>query len=205
LCQSLAKLKSQEFFDKIIFFKDNELEYNFLMGFNFRHQGNKKQALKYYDEVLRINPNHKRTKHELVSIYLNIGDYKNALNIALENYVANKSNMYNIHSLFVSIVRTGKGKGNVKILNELLENIKKSPSSKGKDMIRCMEGEYEYYINDNLSKAMKILEDAIVLNENKVYPSIAIKLINKNNTKEPLATLDKFEEISDIDYLSIND
>ena len=41
---------------------------------------------------------------------------------------------------------------------------------KAEDMVRCMKGEYAYYVRNDLNRARLLLLEAVQLNENKNYP-----------------------------------
>lgn len=205
LCQSLAKLcRSDEFFDRVRFFKENETEYQFLLGFYYRHSGNKPKALEAYNNVIKANPKHNRAKLEIVNIYLSQEKYIDAISDAESIYERNKNNIYNIHSYYISLIRSGKGKKKIDKVNELMDGAKKFISIKGNDMYKCMLGEYEFYINNNLTKAIELLEEAYNLNENKSYPIKALELIYKKlDMRKPLEKLKKISKkiVEDIDYL----
>ena len=57
--------------------------------------------------------------------------------------------------------------------------MKGSMSTKAADMLRCMEGEYEYYVNGDINKAKEILLYAVDCNENKKYPIRSLREIYK--------------------------
>ena len=56
--------------------------------------------------------------------------------------------------------------GNVTNEIKLVDNV----ATKAEDMARCMEGEYAYYVKNDINRARDILKNAIEMNENKSYP-----------------------------------
>lgn len=183
LTLAYARTKNEKFFDYISFFNNeiNKLEYYFLLGFYYRHRGNRTKALENYTKVLDYYPEHSRSKREIVNIYLSLGQYDNALDLAKDNYEKRQTNIYHIHSYFVSIIRRKKtNKSDIKILESLMKSVKLNPDIKSDDILRCMQGEYSYYIENNINKANEILLEAIKLNQNKNYPKKSLSEIYKN-------------------------
>jgi hypothetical protein len=183
LTLAYARTKDERFFDHIGYFNNttSKLDYYFLLGFYHRHKNEKDLALEYYNKVLDINSNHSRAKREKVIILLSKGEYQEALDLARGNYEKRRTNIYHIHSYFVCIIRRRimMSEKEISILNELIAAAEKSSDIKAEDIARCMKGEYEYYINNNMPKASSILKEAIKLNNNKVYPRKSLLEIYK--------------------------
>lgn len=169
---AMAKCKDRRALDNIKYFKNDSVAQNFLRGFYYRHIGEKNKALDCYYRVLEKDGNHARSKREIVNILLSQGKYSEALEMAKDNYSMNKTNIYHIHSYFICLIRRKEYlvPQDIKVLDSLLESMKDNIATKAEDMARCMEGEYAYYVKNDINQAKDILKDAIAMNENKSYP-----------------------------------
>jgi tetratricopeptide (TPR) repeat protein len=206
LTLAYARTKDEKFFDHISFFKNdlNNLDYHFLLGFYYRNKGNRSKALENYTKALEYYPEHSRSKREIVNIYLSLGNYDEALDLARDNYEKRQTNIYHIHSYFISIIRRKKPttSNDIKVLGRLMNSVKSNPDIKSDDILRCMQGEYAYYIEKNIDKANEILLEAIKLNHNKNYPKKSLSEIYKiaglNNAYEELnsAVIDEDDDES---------
>lgn len=203
LTLAYARTKNDEFFKHISFFKNdyNALDYHFLLGFYYRHKGDKPKALENYYKALDIHSEHSRTKREIVNILLSQKEYNEAIHIAKDNYEKRKTNIFHIHSYFICIIRK-KGtitKVELGILEKLMESVNNSRDIKSEDIYRCMNGEYSYYVGNDFKKANSILLEAMQLNDNKNYPKRSLLEIYKKegleNAFEELDSDDTFDEI----------
>ena len=169
---AMAKCKDRRALDNIKYFKNDSVAQNFLKGFYYRHIGEKSKALDCYYRVLAKDKNHARSKREIVNILLSQGKYSEALDMAKDNYSMNKTNIYHIHSYFICLIRRKEYlvPQDIKVLDSLLESMKDNVATKAEDMARCMEGEYAYYVKNDINRARDILKNAIEMNENKSYP-----------------------------------
>lgn len=204
LTLAYARTRNDKFFDHISFFKNeiNNLDYYFLLGFYHRHKGNKSKALEYYHKALEYYPEHSRTKREIVNLYLSLGQYEDALELAKENYEKRKTNIYHIHSYFISVIRRKKQftSSEITTLQTLMNAVESNPDIKSDDILRCMKGEYAYYVESNLDLANDILLEAIQLNENKNYPKKSLSVIyRKEELNEALDELNNYNDIDDSD------
>ena len=82
------------------------------------------------------------------------------------------TNIYHIHSYFICLIRRKEYlvPHDIMVLDSLLESMKDNVATKAEDMARCMEGEYAYYVKNDINRARDILKNAIDMNENKSYP-----------------------------------
>lgn len=204
LTLAYARTRNDKFFDHISFFKNeiNNLDYYFLLGFYHRHKGNKSKALEYYHKALEYYPEHSRTKREIVNLYLSLGQYEDALELAKENYEKRKTNIYHIHSYFISVIRRKKQftSSEITTLQTLMNAVESNPDIKSDDILRCMKGEYAYYVESNLDLANDILLEAIQLNENKNYPKKSLsEIYRKEGLNEALDELNNYNDIDDSD------
>lgn len=184
---AMAKCKDRRALENIKFFKNDSLAQNFLKGFYYRHIGEKNKALDCYYRVLKKDRNHARSKREIVNILLSQGKYSEALEMAKDNYSMNKTNIYHIHSYFICLIRRKEYlvPQDIKVLDSLLESMKDNIATKAEDMARCMEGEYAYYVKNDINRARDILKDAIDMNEDKSYPQKSLYEIYRTEKRLP--------------------
>lgn len=204
LTLAYARTRNDYFFDHISFFKNeiNNLDYYFLLGFYHRHKGNKSKALEYYHKALEYYPEHSRTKREIVNLYLSLGQYEDALELAKENYEKRKTNIYHIHSYFISVIRRKKRftSSEITTLQTLMNAVESNPDIKSDDILRCMKGEYAYYVKSNFDLANNILLEAIQLNENKNYPKKSLsEIYRKEGLNQALDELNNYNGNDDSD------
>lgn len=204
LTLAYARTKNDKFFDHISFFKNdiNNLDYYFLLGFYHRHKGNKSKALEYYHKALEYYSDHSRTKREIVNLHLSLGQYDEALELAKENYEKRKTNIYHIHSYFISLIRRRKQFSNSEIdtLQTLMDAVESNPDIKSDDILRCMKGEYTYYVESNLELANDILLEAIQLNDNRNYPKKSLsEIYRKEGLSDAIDELNNHHDIDDSD------
>lgn len=202
LTLAYARTKNDNFFDHIAYFRNdtNNLDYYFLLGFYYRHKGNKTKALENFHKALEVYSDHSRTKRELVNIYLSLGRYGEALELARQNYEKRQTNIYHIHSYFICLIRgqSGLSGSAIKILQRLMEAVKSSADVKSEDILRCMQGEYAYYIEHKFEKANEILLEAISLNQNKNYPKKSLmEIYRKKGLESAYDDLNSSEQLDD--------
>lgn len=207
LTLAYARTKNDNFFNHISYFKNdnNNLDYYFLLGFYYRHKGNKTKALENFHKALEVYSDHSRTKREIVNIYLSLGRYGDALELARQNYEKRQTNIYHIHSYFLCLIRgqTSLTDSTVKVLRKLMEAVKSSSDVKSEDLLRCIHGEYAYYIEHDFEKANEILLEAISLNQNKNYPKKSLlEIYRKKGLESAYDDLSSSEELDDDDLLN---
>lgn len=184
---AMAKNKDRRALDNLRYFKKDSVAQNFLKGFYFRHVGEREKALECFYRVLDKDKTNAKSKREIVNILLSQGKYSEALDMAKENYSNNKTNIYHIHSYFICLIRRKEYlvPQDIKILDSLIESMRENVAVKAEDMARCMEGEYAYYVKNDLNQAKMILEEAIELNEDKSYPKKSLFEIYKTDKRLP--------------------
>ena len=179
LTLALSKEKDRRAWEHLQYFKDDSIPYFFLKGFYFRNIGERSQAMACYDRVLKLNPNHQRSKREKVNILFSLGKYADAYKLAKENYESNKSNIYHIHSYFVALLRGIEylTSNDIKVLDGLIRDMESQIDRKAEDMVRCMKGEYAYYVKNDYGASCSLLLDAIQQNVNTKYPKKSLREI----------------------------
>lgn len=73
--------------------------------------------------------------------------------------------------IFIALIRRRKDLSNDdrSELQRLIEDVERSNHSKATDVCLCMQGEYSYYVEHDIQKAISILNEALKINENKMY------------------------------------
>lgn len=143
-----------------------------------------------------------------MNILLSLGKYSEAYELAKENYEYDKTNIYHIHSFFISLVRRKEYLTitDIGVLDDLIRDMESRIDRKAEDMSRCMKGEYAYYVKNDLDQARLILLEAIHLNENKNYPKKSLKEIYKSAkrlhefSQLGLTDVSEYYEIDDFEY-----
>lgn len=69
-------------------------------------KGRNLDAIDKLNSVLAINPRFYRAKRELVQVYINIERFNDALILARDSYLLDKSNPFNLQSYFRCLIKT---------------------------------------------------------------------------------------------------
>lgn len=182
LVRVYARTGRNEFWQAL---QESPLDYidrEFLKGFYYRNKRSPdeiKKALTHFKNVLDQSPSHRRTKREIVNTYLLLDDYEKALEYAKDNYKENQSDILHLQSYFIALIRNKKFNANTdeRAIKELMECAKANPDPRSQDVYKCMLGEYEYWVNKDLNRAIDILDEATKTNENIRYPLKAMLII----------------------------
>ncbi|MBC8415505.1 MAG: hypothetical protein H8E11_03655, partial [Candidatus Cloacimonetes bacterium] len=159
LCQSLAKLKDTRFTKEVQKIKGSE--HNFLLGFYYRQLGNNIKAIERQKMALKERKYFPRAQRELVQLYLNLEDFDKALDLAKTNYCNSKNNPYHIQAYFRCLINSEKNSENSKIIKELLPNLDKIKTDKGKEMFLQAKAQYYAFFKNDKLKAYQYVEQAI--------------------------------------------
>ncbi|WP_162340150.1 toll/interleukin-1 receptor domain-containing protein [Cyclobacterium salsum] len=174
LCLTLARNKSSRFEVEVDYL--DGADYDFLYGFYLRFKGKLEAAMTFLQRSLEKNPNSQKAKRELVNILLLNKDYKKAIALAKENYEQQKLNAFHIQAYFICLIRKPYlSKDDKLVIDQLFKSIEKSYDSKSKEIASVMEGEYEYYVKKDTTKAISILRECIKNNSSKHYPQKALE------------------------------
>ncbi|PQJ12220.1 hypothetical protein CJD36_000215 [Flavipsychrobacter stenotrophus] len=177
-CKDHRKGNKDKFFEEIQYFKtqineneyNNLKDYNFLMGFYYRNSDQMEKAEEYFTKVLSSDPNHSRSKRELVSVYLRQGFYSKALNLAEENFKKSKSNIHHINAYFKCLVRKSDLNSDEKLtLKELLERTAKNVDKRKDEFHTAMSSEYEYFINHKVDVAIADLKETLKTTKRSIH------------------------------------
>ncbi|ADB39094.1 toll/interleukin-1 receptor domain-containing protein [Spirosoma linguale] len=161
LCLSLARKKRERFKDEVQFFKG--ADYQFLFGFFNRIIGKSGFALNNFNKALEERPSFHRAKRELVKVYINLGMYDDAYDLAKSNYINDKNDPYHAHAYFDCLVRRKDATSHAKTLRDLIENLEKINTNKAKEMALLSQADYDYYINNDPEEALNTIRRFIYL------------------------------------------
>lgn len=199
MCQSMARSSNAEFFDWIENF-DNASKY-FLLGFYFRYENNLTKAKSSYEKALHYTNKNvysekmkTRIRQELVIVLQKLELFEDALELAEENYEQYPTNTYYIVAYFRSLVRDKKKKPDTSLLKRLITELNDSFDPHKESFAIIQEGEYEYYINGDFEKAIRVFEEGIAVNKSRrtsIFSSLfeickrqeAVQIANNIKTK----------------------
>lgn len=143
LCQVLARMKDNEFFNYIKYIDDKDSQ-NFLLGFYYRYKEDYPQAEKFLKKVLDVNPNMQVARRELVNVFLNQSKYGTALPWAKENYERKKTNSYHIEAYFRCLVSQFPWDEDVEsTLKQLIHEMQDNFSKRKDELLEAMQLEYD--------------------------------------------------------------
>lgn len=147
---------------KSIFFYESA-DFYFLKGFYWRLKKDLRKAEQFLNNALEMNPNHQRTKREIVNVYIMNENYQEGLALAKENFMRKKTNPFHIQAYFICLLHNNEHNvvGVSSELSMLLDLIQKSLDKKAKSMYTTMYGEFIYYVQNDPQKAIGVLEHSV--------------------------------------------
>ena len=162
LCMSLARMKDRRFEREVDFFYESA-DFYFLKGFYWRLKKDLRKAEQCLNNALEMNPNHQRTKREIVNVYIMNENYQEGLALAKENFMRKKTNPFHIQAYFICLLHNNEHNvvGVSSELSMLLDLIQKSLDKKAKSMYTTMYGEFFYYVQNDPQKAIEVLEHSV--------------------------------------------
>ena len=188
LCLALCRLQNARFFEEV---KNlSGADYFFLRGFYLRNGLKYSDAEKYYRQALQQSRNLQRAKRELVTTLLAQNKYKDALEMAKENYEKDPDNSYQIHGYFRCLVRKhGMTLQDREVLKQLMDAMSVNYSDKHEELLEAMNIEYQAYVLHNSPSAMIDIFDKAI----NLYPkSVNIERAAYNYKKnQEMVTADK--------------
>lgn len=193
LCLSLCRLQNERFFQEVHHFSG--ADYNFLMGFYMRNETNYPSAEKYYTKALEYQPKLAKALRELVTVMLAQRRFKDALELAKNNYLAQPSNTYHIHAYFRCLVREREITSTDRdILRQLIDEMDNSQSPKKMSLIRAMKLEYDAFASEKKIEPGRLIEDAN--NALREFPSSVDvqRVVNAIHAKQGICQLKSFDE-----------
>ena len=165
LCLSLCRKSNKRLFDEVEYFNRKEFyTYNFILGFYYRNLGNFAKAETFYEKALSNSNNAKasfltKAEHELSIARMKLGNYDGALEIAQKSYEKFPMNTFNIDAYHRCYVRSHHP--DLAVLDKLYEDMASSYIPYKKTILGIFRSERAFYVDNNIEKALKILEDLI--------------------------------------------
>jgi len=190
LCLSLARLQSERFFKEVMEIRGSD--HDFLFGFYYRLSGNSVKAIERLTNALIDRPNFPRAKRELVQVYLYIGDYETALELAKQNHEYDKTNPYHIQAYFRCLIRDEKIINKGPIMEELLTNLSKIRSDKAKEMYLEARAQYEAFYKHDGNNALTSINNAL-----KEFPDSVYFKITKFDICEKFGVIGEMKDLLD--------
>ena len=207
LCLSLARTRNRRILEEVQ--KIDGPDHNFLIGFYYRIIGRHEDAINKFYKVLEDNPNFYRAKRELVQVFINTEQYKEAFSLAKDNYFADKNNVYNMQSYFRCLIKL-EGSKSKEELNNLLSLLENNPHIRAREMYFTAKVDYCSFVDLNNEMALEIANDAISSFPKSIYPYLSkLELLRRTKNYSELEKLIKelesrFNSDSDSDiYLKL--
>ena len=162
LCLSLARTSDTRFMQEVEYF-ENSADYYFLKGFYYRIAHKLEEAEDCLIEALAYSPNHQRSKRELVNVLIMKDDFEGGLQMAKENFERQKTNPFHIQGYFICLIQVNSNNISAvrEELDKLMSLIGKLTDPKARSIQTTMKGEYAYFVDKDLKKAVQILEESV--------------------------------------------
>jgi hypothetical protein len=183
LCLSLARTRDARFLTEIQNIKGPDHE--FLFGFYYRLTGQFTKALERLSKVLSDN----KARREMVQVLINTEDYEGALELARQNYEGNKSNPYHIHAFLLCLIKQqSKDAEAIKLMESLLERLRRIPSERANQMYMNSYAQYLAFIKSDECESLNVINAAIQRYKSIIYPKL-----------QKFDICDKFNRIKEMD------
>lgn len=181
LCLALARERnSDRFFKELNNVRKSEKD--FLLGFYHRLIGNLDNAIEYIGNSLRLRPNFKRAKAELVNALIAKEDYATAIDMAKENYEYVKNNPFNIHNYLRCLIITKSEEEG--LIEKLLSELEMIKTDKANEMFLLTKARYLSIKQDE--KALDLVLEALSKYSDSFYPVVTMLEIAEKLKKTDL-------------------
>ena len=197
LCLSLARLKDKRVVKEV--FRIRGPEHDFVLGYYYRLCGRHTEAIAKLSGLLNTPYIVSRTKRELVQVYLYIEEFDKALEMAKDNYEANRGNQFHIQSYMNCLLNSETVLEHQSVITGLIGELELINSNQSREMMYIARGLVEAKINSNMTKAYNFIDDAIAINPAVHYPyfakfDIALKFRDTETMLDTLADIKKLAE-----------
>ena len=159
LCSALAKLRSNDFLTEVQKLDDDDKK--FLLAFYYRQIGKNDRALKYLNELLRKRPEMSKAKREKVLVLKNLQQFKEATELAKENYYLYSDNPYHIQAYFECLINTYHSNPEDELLLDLEAKLGRITSEKAQSMYSRCHALYLAYVIKDYDIAISHIDSAI--------------------------------------------
>lgn len=168
-CRALARQQSEVFYAEVEHFnrriagtmQDSDyIEYNFLRGFMYRHEGRYDKALDCYNNVLGKKEKHQGAMREIVIVYKEMEDYDSAFFYAQQNYARYPENPFQIQPYFEALVRRPNlAEKEEQDLARMQETLRTLNSRKPINIYYELMAQYAFYIEKDEAKTRAFLSE----------------------------------------------
>lgn len=160
LCSALARIAHKRFNDEVKYFKG--VDEFFLRGFYHRNAMEYDKAERWLGKAISKSPNLQRAKREMVTVLLAQEKFREALDMARDNYHSNPENSYQIHGYFRCLVKKSPLSSEDKdVLKRLMEEMKCNLSDKHEEMYVAMDIEYKDLVEHRgMAEMIAVIGDA---------------------------------------------
>ena len=160
LCSALARIAHKRFNDEVKYFKG--VDEFFLRGFYHRNAKEYDKAERWLGKAIAQSPNLQRAKREMVTVLLAQEKFREALDLARDNYNSNPENSYQIHGYFRCLVKKSPLSSEDKaVLKRLMEEMKCNLSDKHEEMYAAMDIEYKDLVEHrSMAEMIAVIDEA---------------------------------------------
>ena len=133
------------------------------------------KALENLEDAMRQKTNFSRAKREKVQVYLNVFEYELARNLAKENYLKWKDNLFHIQAYFLILLQESYSVENKQKLEVMLNKLNdmQNTSPKSREIyLECKTLFTSHYLHDKEAAAIMIKE-LIIEFPKSMYPILA--------------------------------
>jgi len=188
LCLSLARQRNKKCLEEVQLVQG--IEHDFILGFYYRQLRRYPDAIRKFLAVLKENKHHYRSKHQLVQIFLNTEEYDKAERLAKDLYIDNALNPFNAYAYFTSMIMQPAKVVDKSIFKDILEKLAANLSDRSQEMYLSARALYLAFIENNQTDAISVINEAVDLFQNIIYPRInKFKICHHFNMKECMQTV----------------
>ena len=199
LCLSLARERHDRFLREVQ--EIHGPEHHFLFGFFYRLTGQYKKSLDSLLNCLRERKNFQRAKRELVQVYLLIGEYDKAKELARQNYETDRLNPYHIQAYFNCLINGQWSLQEKEVMQALIKRLLDIDTERAKEMYFNALAKFTAICEDNEELALSYIDPSISLFKNSIYP-----LLTKFDICKHFSRLDDMKSvIKDIEKITDNE
>lgn len=167
LCMALAQKRDRRFLAEVQ--EIHGADHNFLLGFYYRREGQYERALTEIEKSLEQRKNFSKAKREKVQLLINLEQYDDAIELAKENYINDKKNVYHAHAYLLCILKSGRAADNKDVIDDIILSISKSVTDLGKELYPRCSALVSMYCEKDLDKALALIDKAIDESDYKIY------------------------------------
>lgn len=172
-CMSLARRRDTRFTSEVMKIRGKEHDYVF--GFYYRLSGRYDEALQRFSSAMEEKRWEENCKREIVLIYNLTENYDAAFNLAKESFYNFPSNPISVLAYFEVLlnqykINIGNESELISEMGAALVAISRIASDKGQEVEACMQARYQFYVKDDPSIALDIVEQAVMQFARSPYP-----------------------------------